>query len=151
MAVDTRITATTGSWRKSRRLTRFDLISGEMGILDGVSMLCEHSRSPPLPNECPLTGQDDMDDLDHVLNHLRQEYSYRIWALVGHSRGSPHPPKLLDGSDLPNRGQRSISVCCSSRPLDSFDRQLFRTVYVGASTVADRAVLPRRTAGRVVR
>ena len=29
-----------------------------------------------------------MDDLDYVLNYLRQEYSYRIWALVGHSRGS---------------------------------------------------------------
>lgn len=25
--------------------------------------------------------------MDHVLNHLRQQYSYRIWALVGHSRG----------------------------------------------------------------
>jgi uncharacterized alpha/beta hydrolase family protein len=31
--------------------------------------------------------QDDLDDIDHVLNYLRQEYSYRIWALVGHSRG----------------------------------------------------------------
>jgi len=29
-----------------------------------------------------------MDDLDHVLNYLREEYSYRIWALVGHSRGT---------------------------------------------------------------
>jgi len=29
-----------------------------------------------------------MDDLDHVLNYLREEYSYRVWALVGHSRGS---------------------------------------------------------------
>jgi hypothetical protein len=29
-----------------------------------------------------------MDDIDHVLNHLRLEYSYRIWALVGHSRGT---------------------------------------------------------------
>jgi uncharacterized alpha/beta hydrolase family protein len=29
-----------------------------------------------------------MDDLDYVLNYLRQEYSYRIWALVGHSRGN---------------------------------------------------------------
>src|ERR1700737_1084875 len=28
-----------------------------------------------------------MDDMDHVLNYLRQEFSYRIWALVGHSRG----------------------------------------------------------------
>jgi len=29
-----------------------------------------------------------MDDLDHVLNYLREEYSYRVWALVGHSRGT---------------------------------------------------------------
>ena len=29
-----------------------------------------------------------MDDIDHVLNYLREEYSYRIWALVGHSRGA---------------------------------------------------------------
>lgn len=29
-----------------------------------------------------------MDDIDHVLNHLRQQYSYRLWALVGHSRGN---------------------------------------------------------------
>ena len=29
-----------------------------------------------------------MDDLDYVLNYLRQEYSYRVWALVGHSRGT---------------------------------------------------------------
>lgn len=28
-----------------------------------------------------------MDDLDHVLDYLRLEYSYHIWALVGHSRG----------------------------------------------------------------
>ena len=29
-----------------------------------------------------------MDDIDHVLNYLRQEYGYRIWCLVGHSRGT---------------------------------------------------------------
>src|SRR5277367_498226 len=28
-----------------------------------------------------------MDDLDHVLKYLREEYQYQIWALVGHSRG----------------------------------------------------------------
>src|SRR5436309_8222568 len=28
-----------------------------------------------------------MDDIDHVLNYLRHEYGYRIWCLVGHSRG----------------------------------------------------------------
>jgi hypothetical protein len=39
MPGDTRIIVIIGSWRKSRRLTHFVLISGEMGILDGVSML----------------------------------------------------------------------------------------------------------------
>ena len=29
-----------------------------------------------------------MDDIDHVLSYLREEYSYRVWALVGHSRGA---------------------------------------------------------------
>jgi hypothetical protein len=76
-------------------------------------------------------GQDDMDDLDHVLNYLRQEYSYRIWALVGHSRGIS---VLFPSRDTTDPGvfrrECCLSICRSSRSIDSAYCQLFRTIQV---------------------
>jgi len=57
-----------------------------MEKVDGIYMRQEHWKYAL--NVSRLIDQDDMDDLDHVLNYLREEYSYRIWALVGHSRGT---------------------------------------------------------------
>jgi hypothetical protein len=37
-----------------------------------------------------------MDDIDHVLKYLREEYRYQVWALVGHSRGDYQVPFNID-------------------------------------------------------
>ena len=37
-----------------------------------------------------------MDDMDHVLKYLREEYRYQVWALVGHSRGNCLVPCNVD-------------------------------------------------------
>lgn len=60
-----------------------------------------------------------MDDIDHVLGYLREEYSYRVWALVGHSRGANaafHYVVMRDQS-IP------LIVNCSGR----FTSELLRT------------------------
>jgi hypothetical protein len=37
-----------------------------------------------------------MDDIDHVLGYLRQEYGYHVWALIGHSRGTLSPENWVN-------------------------------------------------------
>jgi hypothetical protein len=128
MVEDIRITVINDILPTGLRLIVFGSIFGGMGIVDGVSMLRELSKY----DRCGQADeQDDMDDMDHVLNHLRQQYSYRIWALVGHSRGTP------SSVELTSRSQRSIPICRLERSVNTTDSQLFRTVHVGIAQNAD--------------
>jgi hypothetical protein len=75
--------------------------------------------------------KEDLDDMDHVLNYLRQHYSYRIWALVGHSRGTSQFVRV------DSRIQCSIPICCDEGSLDTINRQLFGPISFGITQDAD--------------
>ena len=66
-----------------------------------------------------------MDDLDHVLNYLREEYQYQIWALVGHSRGN-----YVGQFGVECRCKCSVSLCYYTGSIYTFDCQLFGEIYI---------------------
>jgi hypothetical protein len=94
-----------------------------------------------------------MDDMDHVLSYLREEYSYRIWALVGHSRGKLLfiQRQLIQGANAAFHyvvmRDRSIPliVNCSGRFDARFLRTLVEKLYPGkleTGTFIERWPLP---------
>jgi len=66
-----------------------------------------------------------MDDLDHVLNYMREEYQYQIWALVGHSRG-----RCLILCEAYERRKCGVSLRSHAGSVYTIDSQLLWAVLV---------------------